>query len=170
MMRYGLVYERSSRDSLMNFRPKQDARILNVPTIESSAIRFQTFDEKLYPDFYMYKYPKPGEMNSTVECRVFDIEARTTRTMAVPLDKDGYIPRIAFTDSPDELAVMTLNRDQNRFDMYFVNPRTTVAKLVLRDESKYYIDSDFLTSIVFANDRFTYISEKDGYSHIYLYG
>lgn len=166
------VYEEEfGTTQLMEFSP--DNKMLAFVRTDESKVpqyRFQTFDEKLYPDFYMYKYPKPGEMNSTAECRVFDIEARTTRTMAVPLDKDGYIPRIAFTDSPDELAVMTLNRDQNRFDMYFVNPRTTVAKLVLRDENKYYIDSDFLTSIVFANGRFTYISEKDGYSHIYLYG
>jgi dipeptidyl-peptidase-4 len=166
------VYEEEfGTTRLMEFSP--DNKMLAFVRTDESKVpqyRFQTFDEKLYPDFYMYKYPKPGEMNSTAECRVFDIEARTTRTMAVPLDKDGYIPRIAFTDSPDELAVMTLNRDQNRFDMYFVNPRTTVAKLVLRDENKYYIDSDFLTSIVFANGRFTYISEKDGYSHIYLYG
>ena len=166
------VYEEEfSTTRLMEFSP--DNKMLAFVRTDESKVpqyRFQTFEEKLYPDFYVYKYPKPGEMNSTVECRVFDIEARTTRTMAVPLDKDGYIPRIAFTDSPEELAVMTLNRDQNRFDMYFVNPRTTVAKLVLRDENKYYIDSDFLTSIVFANGRFTYISEKDGYSHIYLYG
>jgi dipeptidyl-peptidase-4 len=166
------VYEEEfGATRLMEFSP--DNKMLAFVRTDESKVpqyRFQTFDGKLYPDFYRYKYPKPGEMNSTVGCRVFDIEARTTRTMAVPLDKDGYIPRIAFTDSPDELAVMTLNRDQNRFDMYFVNPRTTVAKLVLRDENKYYIDSDFLTSIVFANDRFTYISEKDGYSHIYLYG
>ncbi len=166
------VYEEEfGTTRLMEFSP--DNKMLAFVRTDESKVpqyRFQTFEEKLYPDFYAYKYPKPGEMNSTVECRVFDIAARTTRTMAVPLDKDGYIPRIAFTDSPDELAVMTLNRDQNRFDMYFVNPRTTVAKLVLRDENKYYIDSDFLTSIVFANGRFTYISEKDGYSHLYLYG
>jgi len=54
--------------------------------------------------------------------------------------------------------------------MYFVNPRTTVAKLVLRDENKYYIDSDWLNSIHFMEERFTYISERDGFSHIYIYG
>ncbi len=54
--------------------------------------------------------------------------------------------------------------------MYFVNPRSTVAKLILRDENKYYIDSDFLKSIHFSHNQFTYISEKDGFSHIYLYG
>ena len=42
--------------------------------------------------------------------------------MEVPLDEDGYIPRIKLTKDESQLAVMTLNRNQNRFDMYFANP------------------------------------------------
>ena len=34
---------------------------------------------------------------------------------------------------------MTLNRHQDRFDLYFADPRSTLCKLVLRDESPYYI-------------------------------
>ena len=132
--------------------------------------QFQTFEQQLYPGFYTYKYPKPGEKNSSVELRVFDIDARTTRKMDVPLDADGYIPRIAFTGNADELVAMTLNRNQNRFDMYFVNPRTTVAKLILREENKYFVDSELLNTIHFLPNRFTYVSEKDGFSHIYIYG
>lgn len=166
------VYEEEFATArLMEFSP--DSRMLAfVRTDESpvSEFSFQTFNEQLYPDYYRFKYPKAGERNSVVECRVFDIEARTTRTMDVPLDTDGYIPRIAFTNDPDQLAVMTLNRDQNRFDLFFVSPRTTVSKLVLREESPYYVDSKWLNSIHFLPDRFTYVSEKDGFSHIYIYG
>ena len=157
--------------SLMEFSP--DNRLLAfVRTDESevSEFMFQVFEKQLYPNFYAYKYPKAGEKNATVDCRIFDIEAKTTRTMNVPLDGDGYIPRIQFTHDATQLAVMTLNRDQNRFDMYFANPRTTVAKLILREENKYYINSEFLKTIHFLPNRFTYISEKDGYSHIYIYG
>jgi len=156
---------------LMEFSP--DNKFLAYVRTDESEVpqyRFQTFNEQLYPDFYAYKYPKAGEKNPQVECRVFNIAEKTVRTVKVPLEKDGYISRIAFTNDPDQLAVMTLNRDQNRFDMYFASPRTTIAKLILRDENTYYIDSDFLKTIHFLPDRFTYISEKDGYSHIYIYG
>lgn len=166
------VYEEEfGTTRLMEFSP--DNRLLAFVRTDESAVKefsFQTFNKQLYPDFYRFKYPKAGETNSTVECRVFDIEARTTRTLDVPLEENGYIPRIKFTHDPDQLAVMTLNRDQNRFDMYFTSPRSTVSKLVLREESKYYIDSEWLNSIYFLKDRFTYVSEKDGYSHIYIYG
>jgi len=156
---------------LMEFSP-DNKFLVYVRTDESEVqqYRFQTFNEQLYPDFYAYKYPKAGEKNPQVECRVFNIAEKTIRPIKVPLGKDDYIPRIAFTTNPDQLAVMTLNRDQNRFDMYFASPRTTVAKLILRDENAYYIDSDFLKTIHFLSDRFTYVSEKDGYSHIYIYG
>ncbi len=166
------VYEEEfATTRLMEFSP--DNRLLAFVRSDESQVReyqFQTFNKKLYPDFYTYKYPKPGEKNSAVDLRIFDIEARTIRKMELPLDADGYIPRITFTANEQELVAMTLNRNQNRFDMYFVNPRTTVAKLVLREESKYYIDSELLKQIHFLKDRFTYVSERDGYSHIYIYG
>lgn len=156
---------------LMEFSP--DNRMLAFVRTDESNVKeysFQTYNEELYPGFYRYKYPKAGESNSKVECRVFNIESRTIRTLDVPLEEGGYIPRIKFTQDPDQLAVMTLNREQNRFDMYFASPRTTVSKLVLRDENKYYVDSEWIKSIHFLKDRFTYVSERDGYSHIYLYG
>lgn len=166
------VYEEEfATTRLMTFSP--DNKLLAFVRTDESEVpqyAFQTFEKKLYPGFYTYKYPKPGEKNASVECHVFDIYAKTTRKMNVPLDADGYIPRIEFTKSPEQLAVMTLNRDQNRFDMYFAHPRSTEAKLILRDENKYYIDSEFLKSIYFLPNQFTYISEKDGYSHIYIYG
>lgn len=166
------VYEEEfATTRLMEFSP--DNKLLAFVRSDESQVRqyqFQTFDQELYPDFYTYKYPKPGEKNSSVELRVFDIDARTTRKMDVPLDADGYIPRITFTHNAGELVAMTLNRNQNQFDMYFVNPRTTLAKLILREENKYYVDSELLNTIHFLPNRFTYISEKDGFSHIYIYG
>ena len=156
---------------LMEFSP--DNQLLAFVRTDESEVKefsFQTFNEQLYPDYYRFKYPKAGEANSKVECRVFDVAARTTKTLDVPLDEDGYIPRIKFTKDAEQLAVMTLNRDQNRFDMYFVNPRSTVSRLALREESNHFIDSKWLHSIYFTKERFTYVSERDGYSQIYLYG
>ena len=165
------VYEEEfAVTQLMDFSP--DNSLLAFVKTDESDVRefsFQTFENKLYPDSYTYKYPKPGETNSSVGCFVYDISAQTIRKMDVPLDDDGYMPRISFTKDETKLAVMTLNRNQNRFDMYFTNPRSTVSKLILRDENKYYIDSDFIKSIHFLSNQFTYISEKDGYSHIYIH-
>jgi dipeptidyl-peptidase-4 len=122
-----------------------------------------------YPGSYTYKYPKAGFANSKVEVRTFDIKSKVTRTMQVPIDADGYIPRIHFTDDPTKLVVMTLNRHQNRLDIFYADPRSTVAKMVVREESDTYIDDPMLDNVKFYADGFGLLSERDGYSHLYWY-
>lgn len=122
-----------------------------------------------YPGAYTYKYPKTGEPNSKVTVHTFDIKSKVTRKMQVPLDADGYIPRIRFTQDPDKLAIMTLNRHQNRFDLYFGNPRSTVCKLMLRDETDTYIKENVFDNIQFYPENFSFVSEKSGFNHLYWY-
>ncbi|MDR1719097.1 MAG: S9 family peptidase [Dysgonamonadaceae bacterium] len=165
------VYEEEfALTSLMAWSP--DSKFLAFVKSDESEVpefRFQLFDGSLYPGFETVKYPKAGERNSTVSCHVYNVDTKDIKQMNIPMEADGYIPRILFTENPEQLAVMTLNREQNIFSMYYVNPKSGVSRLVLRDENKYYIDSDFIYSISFTKDNFVYISEKDGFAHIYLY-
>ncbi len=139
----------------------------SFPLFAGEAPRYEGFAK--YPGSYTYKYPKTGEPNSKVSVHTFDIKARVTRTMQLPLDEDGYIPRIRFTKDPDKLAVMTLNRHQNRMDIYMANPRSTVCKLVLRDETDTYIKEGIFDNIRFYDDAFSFVSERSGYNHLYWY-
>lgn len=123
----------------------------------------------LYPGSYEYKYPKAGEENAKVSVLTYDIKSRVTRTMQVPLDADGYIPRIQFTGEKDKLMVLTLNRHQDRLDLYAVNARSTTAQLILREENKRYVDEAAYADTDFSRDQFVLLSERDGYQHMYLY-
>jgi dipeptidyl-peptidase-4 len=126
----------------------------------------------LYPGFKKFKYPKAGENNSKVSVCVYDDFNKTTRVMQLPdTDKDFYIPRIKWTNSPEQLAIFKLNRNQNRLDMFFTNPRSAVSKLVLRQEDKYYVNYEYIDLMQFTADNqfFFGVSEQDGYSHIYQY-
>lgn len=122
-----------------------------------------------YPGEYTYKYPKTGEKNSKVSVHTFDIKSKVTRKINVPVEKDGYIPRIRFTQDPNKLAIMTLNRHQNQLDLYFADPRSTVSKLAVRDESDTYIGGKALDNIIFYPENFSFLSEKSGYNHLYWY-
>lgn len=122
-----------------------------------------------YPGKYTYKYPVAGEDNSKVSVKTFDIFSKVTRTMQLPIEDDAYIPRIRFTNNPEQLAIMTINRHQNRFDMYYANPRSGVCKLILRDESNWYIKESIYDNIKFYDKYFSLLSEKDGFAHLYWY-
>lgn len=128
----------------------------------------QMFKNELYPSLLSFKYPKAGEQNSKVTCNVFDIDAKTIRKMNIPAGIE-YIPRIEFLPSGDELAVMTLNRNQNKFEMYLANARSSVCRSVLKEENDRYVDSELFDYIKFFGNQFVYVSEKSGYAHIYLY-
>ena len=122
-----------------------------------------------YPGSYDYKYPKAGVVNSKVSVHSFDIKSRVTRKMELPVDSDGYVPRIKFTDDPEKLAIMTLNRHQNRFDLYMANPRSAICKVAIRDEAEQYIKEQAYSDIAFYPEHIVMMSELDGYNHLYLY-
>lgn len=144
-----------------------DVKTFSFPWYRGAAPSMDNY--KLYPGSYEYKYPKAGEDNSKVSVLSYDIKSRVTRTMQVPMDADGYIPRIQFTSTKDRLMVLTLNRHQNRLDFYAVNPRSTQAQLVLREEEKTYVDQPAYDNVDFSRDQFVLISDRDGHRHLYLY-
>lgn len=122
-----------------------------------------------YPGAYEYKYPKAGEVNSKVSVHTYDIKSHVTRKMDLQIDSDGYIPRIKFTSDPEKLAIMTLNRHQNRLDLYMANPRSGLCKVAIRDEAEQYIKESAYSNIKFYPEHIVMMSEKDGYNHLYLY-
>ena len=122
-----------------------------------------------YPGAYTYKYPMAGEQNATVTVHSFDIKSHRIQQMKLPLDKDGYIPRIQFTDDPEKLLVLTQNRHQDRLDIYIANPRSTECKLIVRDQIDKYITEEPYKSLQLFPGGFVLMSERSGWNHAYLY-
>ncbi len=166
---YNRALEFSADSKMLAFTRWDESRVKSYafPVFAGDKPRIEAYAK--YPGAYEYKYPKTGEENSRVSVHTFDIKTRVTRRIDVPLDEDGYIPRIRFTRDPEKLAVMTLNRHQNRLDLYFANPRSTVCKLILRDESDTYIKEGVFDQIRFYDDHFSFVSERSGYNHLYWY-
>ncbi len=165
------VYEEEfAVTNLMAWSPNSEQlAFVRFDESEVPEYSMQMFGEGLYPGYYNYKYPKAGEKNSKVTLHAYDVATKDTKELKVPVEADSYIPRIVFTNNDDQLAVMTLNRHQNVFNMYYANPKSGVFRLILRDENKAYVDSEWLNSIRFYANSFSYVNEQDGYAHIYLY-
>lgn len=146
---------------------ESEVRTFSFPLYRGASPALE--DQGLYTGWYEYKYPKAGERNSKVSVLTYDIKSRVTRTMQVPLEEGGYIPRIQFTGEKDKLMVLTLNRHQDRLDFYAVNARSTTAQLVLREENSRYVDEQTYETLDFRGGQFVLQSERDGYNHLYLY-
>ena len=124
---------------------------------------------RFYPGSFAYKYPVAGETNSQVSVFSYTVDTRALKKMNLPLASDSYIPRIQFTPDPNRLAVVSLNRTQNQMDIYTVNPKSGVSKLLLRETDKAWIDEPILDNIAFYPDFFIIASCRSGYQHLYRY-
>ena len=123
-----------------------------------------------YPGLYTYKYPKPGEQNAKLSVHSYDIKSHQTRTLQVPLDADGYIPRIKMTTDPAKVAVFTLNRHQDHLKLFMVNPLSTVSQLVIEDKVDKYINEDAFAQAQITDAHIVMTSERDGFNRVYVYG
>ena len=168
---------------------------------DSKKIAYLRFDESkvkkynmqmwgaLYPEDYKYKYPKAGEDNSVVSLHVYNIETKgrftpvldgRSTTVADGKSKWEYIPRFQWTNTPDVLAVMVMNRLQNTMEILAVNTSNnglnsnTISKLYEEQCDTYVEVPDTWQFITVgkgkkAQEQMLITSERDGYRHIYLY-
>ncbi len=122
-----------------------------------------------YPGAYTYKYPIAGADNSKCSVWSFDIASRQTRQLQVPLDTDGYIPRLKSTHEAQKVLVMTMNRHQDCLRVYTANPLSTVCQLLIEDKTPKYIKEDCVENMKVTGKYILLPSERDGWMHLYLY-
>ena len=128
-----------------------------------------------HPKYEKIPYPKVGDENPDVRIGVLNVANGNQRWMETP--EDGYIPRIYWTSQNEKLAIVHLNRAQNHLKLFFNDINTGENRLVMEETSEAWIDVfDFFAGInhyfFFPKDseEFFWISDRDGYNHIYRYG
>ena len=122
-----------------------------------------------YPGFYTYKYPIAGERNSTVTVLSYDIEGKQTQQLPVPLDEDGYIPRVVMTSNAHQVAVYTMNRHQDCLRIYMADATTKDCRLVIEERADKYVREEAMSGIQITSRHILLPSDRSGYMHLYLY-
>lgn len=126
-------------------------------------------ENAVYPGFYSYKYPKAGEDNSKVTAWSYDIKSHRISKLQVPLDADGYMPRIKATDDASKVVVYTMNRHQDEFCLYSVNPRSTVAQLIVKEHVEKYVKEEAMEAVTFIGNNVLLPSDRSGFMKLYIY-
>lgn len=123
----------------------------------------------VYPGFYSYKYPKAGEDNSKVTAWSYDIKSHRISKLQVPLDADGYMPRIKATDDASKVVVYTMNRHQDELCLYSVNPRSTVAQLIVKEHVEKYVKEEAMEAVTLIGNNVLLPSDRSGFMKLYIY-
>ncbi|MDE6270725.1 MAG: S9 family peptidase, partial [Muribaculaceae bacterium] len=146
---------------------ESDVPLYSFPLYEGTCHPMTQY--ALYPGSYEYKYPVAGAQNSRVSLHSYDIETRKIKDVAIPSSSVEYIPRIGYGNSPECLVVATLNRDQNRFEVFAVNPRSTVTKSIYTEESKAWISPETYEDLHLGKNSMVVLSSRSGYAQLYEY-
>lgn len=135
-----------------------------VPEIE-----IQQFDS-LYFNSIKMRYPKAGSPNSIVKIGVINLSDGKITFMDIGKEHDFYIPRIYFTQRENELAIIRMNRLQNKLELLLANTLNGSSRVIYTDSDTCWVDVENL-DIHFLKDKkqFLVTSEKNGFKHIYLY-
>ena len=168
--------EFSCRDG---FRWSPDGKSIAYWQIDATKIRnFLLIDntDSIYSFVKPVEYPKAGETPSACRIGVVDIQNSKTKWMNVPGDaRQHYIPRMEWAGNSDELVIQQLNRKQNESKIMYCNAKTGNVNSIYSETNDAWIemknewnnDDPSGWDWVDNGEAFLWVSEKDGWRHVY---
>ena len=147
---------------------------------DGTYIAFWQLDENRVPEYTMtewdsthlnlikMRYPKPGDPNSIVKVGVLNVATAMTEWLNLGSNDDIYIPRMQWTADKNILSLQRLNREQNSIELMYYDITNKTLKTVLSEKSDTWLDVHNDLRFL-KNGTFTWLSERDGYNHLYLY-
>jgi dipeptidyl-peptidase-4 len=122
----------------------------------------------LYPENYTYKYPKVGEKNAVVSIHIYEVASGNLVKVDLGTETNQYVPRIKWTQDAATLCVFRMNRWQNTLELLLADVTTGKAKLMYKEVNDRYLEINDHLAFFNANKNFIWMSERDGYNHLYI--
>ncbi len=166
--------ELATRAAQPAFAWSPDSRWLIYLRLDDSAVQEDPItDYRSVPPTVNYtRYPTAGTTNSVASLHVISAHgSRHARDVRLP-DTDEYIlPLFTWTPDGREAIYMTVNRDHTVLELRGWNAATGATRTIIRETDPDWINEDRYAPPVFLGDggQFLWLSERDGFMHLYLY-
>ncbi|MFW2830264.1 DPP IV N-terminal domain-containing protein [Sphingomonas sp. ID0503] len=112
------------------------------------------------------RYPLAGTANAAVELWVIDPATGKRVKVDLGANPDVYLARVDWSKDGSVLYVQRESRDQQRLDLFQVDPSTGKSGIVLTETSKTWIDLNNGFHAL-KDGGFLWMSERSGYAHLY---
>ena len=162
------------------FRWSPDSKKIAFWQVDATKIRdyyMLNTTDSVYSRIIPVEYPKVGEPPSPVRIGIITIDDDSIKWMNVPEDpQQHYIPRMEWANNAGEIVVQQLNRKQNESRLFYCDVNTGTARNFYTENDKAFIDiksrwnDDDPTGWDWLDNGkyFLWVSEKDGWRHIFL--
>jgi dipeptidyl-peptidase-4 len=139
---------------------------LNADSVRDFALINDT--DSLYSRVVRVQYPKVGQKNSAARVGIVPSQGGPTRWLDITGDpREHYIPRMDWASSSDEVILQRLNRRQNTNEVMLGDARTGQVRTVLTEQDTTWVDVVDDVVWIDGGKRFTWVSERDGWNHVY---
>ena len=176
-----LYEEEFGQTCLMQFSP--DSKQLAFIRLDDNDVPVTSWQLMLpdgHPQTVTQSYPRSGEHNAKPSVQIYTISTKDIREASLPEADDRYIPRICWRTLPAakkdqepirQLAILTLNRDQNKMEVFACNPASLVCTSLYEESSNdYYVDYELFDQWQWLSDgRFIVLSEKSDWRQAYMH-
>ncbi len=141
-------------------------------------LQFDTSAEPVFPQvdllqprgsFEPERYPKAGDPNALVRVGVVAATGGDTKWLDLGAGADQLVARLAWFPDSAQIAVIRLNRVQNKLDLLASQITGGPPRVLLHEEDPYWINVDDTFRFIGAK-QFLWSSERTGHRHVYLYG
>ncbi len=115
------------------------------------------------------RFPQAGDPNPVPSFHAVQVTGGTQSwTFALPAGTEYIGPSFTWSQDSQTVALLTLNRHQDREEVHGWQPSTGQDRVLVRETDPYWINS--LAPPHFLKDgSFLWLSERDGWLHLYLY-
>ena len=125
--------------------------------------------DSLYSFTIPIQYPKTGGINSACRVGVVRSSGGKTQWFDLPGDpRNHYIARMDWCPHSNEVIIQQLNRLQNTNRLFLADADSHKFKNILIERDSAWIDINDELYWLSGGNQFTWISERDGWRHVYL--
>ena len=154
------------------FRWSPDSKSIAYWQFDERSVRKHTMIDNvsgLYPKVTVFAYPKVGQRNAI--CRVGVKRLGDQETVWVNSSNDfrnHYIAKMDWIDGDAGLNIQQLNRDQDQNTLLRVDPKDGKVNVILKEQDEAWVYANSELYWKEDNKKFTWISDRDGWRHVYL--
>jgi dipeptidyl-peptidase-4 len=159
----GRAYEWSPDGKKIAYLRLDDAPVPRYPLTHYLSDHVELSEER---------FPQSGDPNPTPSLHIVSVAGREHQswTSSGAKSVEYFGPSFSWTPDSKALAFLTLDRAQDELNVHLWDAAAGANRLLLTEKDAHWINSLEPPQFLGDNQRFLWLSERDGWLHLYLYG